>query len=239
MAELKIEQDTLRDTVTINGVRYPRALFEDIAAVPTGDRVLRAFFGPDGASVQEVDRIADAQDHTIKTAPLDRDVLVFNDMYGWYRSRATVINGQTHWPLFGLLGRVGGVWYPVPSRWMNLPPTPEGRKWLGTSTMPQFPEDAQAPLLTFEEWWEDHGKHNAAWTAPHAPAELERRKELMKLSWDVAIADGRRRSDPPSGTPSDWVDANVSGNPTLMQAMKNFAENGTEHDRTNKENNSG
>jgi hypothetical protein len=32
MAELKIEQDALRDTITVNGVRYARPLFEDLAA---------------------------------------------------------------------------------------------------------------------------------------------------------------------------------------------------------------
>lgn len=37
MAELKIEQDALRDTITINGIRYARVLFEDFAAtLPLG-----------------------------------------------------------------------------------------------------------------------------------------------------------------------------------------------------------
>jgi len=76
----------------------------------------------------------------IKTAPFGRDVLVFNDYFGWYRSRATVIGGRVCWPLHGLLGRHGGVWYPVPSRWMELPLVPAGRKWCGISTMPPVPD---------------------------------------------------------------------------------------------------
>ena len=34
----------------------------------------------------------------------------------------------------------------------------------------------------------------------------------------------------PASTPSEWVDANVSGNPVLMKAMKNFAENAADKD---------
>jgi hypothetical protein len=69
----------------------------------------------------------------IETAPHDRDALVFNDLYGWYRSRATVINLRVYWPLH----MEGGVWYPVPSHWMELPSVPAGRKWYGVSTMPR------------------------------------------------------------------------------------------------------
>lgn len=62
----------------------------------------------------------------IDTAPLDRDIFVFNGYYGWYRTRAQSLGGLVVWPLYGLSGKRGGVWYPVPSRWMELPPTPEG-----------------------------------------------------------------------------------------------------------------
>lgn len=63
----------------------------------------------------------------IDTAPTDREILVFNDLYGWYRSRRVEWNGKPLYPLYGLLGREGGVWFPVPSYWTDLPPTPDGR----------------------------------------------------------------------------------------------------------------
>jgi hypothetical protein len=62
----------------------------------------------------------------IESAPTDRDIMVYNGMYGWYRTRGYSIDGDQVWPLYGLFGADGGVWYPVPSHWMELPPTPEG-----------------------------------------------------------------------------------------------------------------
>lgn len=152
MAELRIEQDTLRDTVTINGVRYPRALFEDIAAVPTGDRVIRATFGPDGASAEDVDLSADERRQAPSGAPME-----------WYTRLATM-------------------------------------------ALEAIEAGPNASLLMNLEGIKEH---------------LRAAKEGKWPTWaDI----------PPSGTPSDWVDANVSGNPTLMQAMKNFAENSPQDD---------
>jgi hypothetical protein len=63
----------------------------------------------------------------IDSAPTDREILVFNDLYGWYRSRRVPYKDGFVYPLYGLSGRQGGVWYPVPSYWAELPPTPAGR----------------------------------------------------------------------------------------------------------------
>lgn len=51
----------------------------------------------------------------IESAPKDRDILVYNEMVGSYRSRYT--NGVypcTFWVC-------DGIWYPKPSLWMELP----------------------------------------------------------------------------------------------------------------------
>ena len=57
----------------------------------------------------------------INTAPLDRDVVVFNKATGPYRSRATQIrqSPQLQWPLRNWNG-MDGIWYPIPSHWAPL-----------------------------------------------------------------------------------------------------------------------
>jgi len=65
MAELRIEQDALSDTVTINGIAYSRALFEDFgAAMPLGrvfrlvsreNNVLTIEYLPDGVKAHPLD----------------------------------------------------------------------------------------------------------------------------------------------------------------------------------------
>jgi hypothetical protein len=62
----------------------------------------------------------------IESAPHDREILVYNAMYGWYRTRSYEVDGKRVWPLYGLMGAEGGVWYSVPSHWMDVPPTPDG-----------------------------------------------------------------------------------------------------------------
>jgi hypothetical protein len=52
-------------------------------------------------------------------APRDREIEAWNGFFGWYKTRYE--DGE--WPLHGdgTKGRwVGGVWYPVPSRWREL-----------------------------------------------------------------------------------------------------------------------
>ncbi|MBQ1766119.1 MAG: hypothetical protein IIZ92_24930 [Aquincola sp.] len=54
-------------------------------------------------------------DQPIDTAPKDREILVFNTMTGWYRSRWT--DGE--WPMRGWDGKQG-TWYPRPTHWKEL-----------------------------------------------------------------------------------------------------------------------
>jgi hypothetical protein len=71
MAELKIEQDALRDTVTINGIVYARAVFEDFGAtMPLGrtfrlvsreNNVLTIEYLPDGVPACEAPSLTDEQ----------------------------------------------------------------------------------------------------------------------------------------------------------------------------------
>lgn len=63
----------------------------------------------------------------IESAPTDREIFVWNAMYGWYRTKSYEIDGHRVWPLYGIFGSEGGVWYPVPTYWMELPPSPTGQ----------------------------------------------------------------------------------------------------------------
>jgi hypothetical protein len=82
----------------------------------------------------------------IETAPRDREILVYNEFYGWYRTRRIDSPRGVLWPLYGCLGRQGGVWYPVPSFWMELPPTPPGMRDMMSSVV-----DSGTALLDAKE----------------------------------------------------------------------------------------
>lgn len=67
--------------------------------------------------------------HPIETAPKDREILVYNPMEGWYRTRYEVdgADDRSCWPLYRNLHhsslpdqRAHGeasVWYPWPTHW--------------------------------------------------------------------------------------------------------------------------
>jgi hypothetical protein len=57
------------------------------------------------------------------SAPRDRKILAFNAFYGWYMTQYDLIRDA--WPMYAD-NRKGGVWYPEPSHWMELPDRPEG-----------------------------------------------------------------------------------------------------------------
>ena len=105
---------------------------------------------------------------TMESAPTDREIFAYNAMYGWYRTKGYKLNGTSMWPLYGLLGAEGGVWYPVPSRWMEVPPTPEG---------------ADGPMANQLDSAEFHDKRYRAEHFPQPKSlfqqEMERRRALQ------------------------------------------------------------
>ena len=65
----------------------------------------------------------------IDTAPDDRVVLVWNAYHGWYESKHTLIEGRSYFPCYSpnfmFKPPSTGVWYPVPSYWMDMPEQPK------------------------------------------------------------------------------------------------------------------
>jgi hypothetical protein len=55
------------------------------------------------------------------SAPRDRKILVFNLFCGWYITKYD--DKRRAWPMYAD-NRNGGVWFPVPSHWMELPDSP-------------------------------------------------------------------------------------------------------------------
>lgn len=101
-------------------------------------RVLRGFILSRDEAEANLELILSARDSAaqpIESAPQGRDIFVFNAYYGWYRTCGYNRNGSKVWPLYGLMGAEGGVWYPVPSHWMEAPPTPEGAEGPMTSQL--------------------------------------------------------------------------------------------------------
>lgn len=64
----------------------------------------------------------------IDTAPHNQIILVWNAHYGWYMSQYTTIEGRGYFPCytpnFMFKPPSTGVWYPVPTWWMELPGDP-------------------------------------------------------------------------------------------------------------------